>query len=98
MVTGGAAFISSAFIRRALSIGYSVINIDALTYAGNLDNLASVEEHPHFSFEHLGISDRQAVDHLFLAHSAYRVVHFTAEPLVDSSCLTSALMGQIWVN
>lgn len=85
MVTGGAGFIGSAFVRQALSLGHSVVNIDALTYAGNLDNLASVEDHPHYSFEHLDINDRPAVDRLFSAHSPCRVVHFAAESHVDSS-------------
>ena len=67
MVTGGAGFIGSTFIRQALALGHSVINIDALTYAGNLDNLAAVAEHPQYSFEHLDINDRKALDPLFSA-------------------------------
>ena len=62
MVTGGAGFIGSTFIRQALALGHSVINIDALTYAGNLDNLAAVAEHPQYSFEHLDINDRKGLD------------------------------------
>lgn len=85
MVTGGAGFIGSAFIRQALALGHSVINIDALTYAGNLDNLASVAEHPQYRFEHLDINDRQALDPLFKAHRPDRVVHFAAESHVDRS-------------
>ena len=98
MVTGGAGFIGSAFIRQALALGHSVINIDALTYAGNLDNLASVAEHPQYSFEHLDINDRQALDPLFSAHRPDRVVHFAAESHVDRSIAGPGAFIQTNIN
>lgn len=55
LVTGGAGFIGSAIVRLAISRGYSVVNVDALTYAACLDNVSSVADHPDYTFEHLNI-------------------------------------------
>ena len=98
MVTGGAGFIGSAFIRQALSSGHSIINIDALTYAGNLENLALVAEHPLYSFEHLDINDRPALDRLLSAHSPDRVIHFAAESHVDRSIAGPGAFIQTNIN
>ena len=85
MVTGGAGFIGSAVVRRALGCGHSVINVDALTYAGNLANLASVESHPAYDFEQADIADRAAMDRILNHYRPSVVVHLAAESHVDRS-------------
>ncbi len=62
LVTGGAGFIGSAVVRLAMRAGTSVVNLDALTYAACLDNVASVAESPHYAFEQADIRDRAALD------------------------------------
>ena len=62
LVTGGAGFIGSAVVRQAIVAGHQVVNLDALTYAACLDNLASVADHPGYAFEHADIRDRAALD------------------------------------
>lgn len=85
LVTGGAGFIGSNFIRHILGFnsGYSVINYDKLTYAGNLANLASVAENPNYRFVRGDICDLDAVESAMSGCSA--VVHFAAESHVDRS-------------
>ncbi|KIN76145.1 dTDP-glucose 4,6-dehydratase [Sulfitobacter mediterraneus] len=85
LVTGGAGFIGSAVIRLAISRGHEVINLDALTYAGCLENLASVADDPLYSFEHVDIRDRAALDRVFAAHKPQCVMHLAAESHVDRS-------------
>lgn len=85
LVTGGAGFIGSAVIRRAIELGYSVINVDLLTYAGNLENLASVSEHPGYSFEQADIADRAAMDRILKSYEPSVIVHLAAESHVDRS-------------
>jgi dTDP-glucose 4,6-dehydratase len=85
LVTGGAGFIGSAVVRRAIAEGYAVINLDALTYAANLDNVASVAEHPAYAFEQADIRDRGALDRIFAAHRPDAVMHLAAESHVDRS-------------
>ncbi|MCK0140349.1 dTDP-glucose 4,6-dehydratase [Aliiroseovarius sp. F47248L] len=85
LVTGGAGFIGSAVVRRAVSQGYEVINLDALTYAACLDNVASVAESPLYHFEHVDIRDRAAVDKVFETHQPDAVMHLAAESHVDRS-------------
>ena len=62
LVTGGAGFIGSAVVRLAVARGHEVVNLDALTYAGCLESLASVADDPLYSFEHADIRDPQGVD------------------------------------
>jgi dTDP-glucose 4,6-dehydratase len=62
MVTGGAGFIGSAVVRLAVSRGHQVVNVDALTYAACLDNVASVADSPDYAFEQADIRDRAAMD------------------------------------
>ncbi len=57
IVTGGAGFIGSAVVRRALADGHHVLNIDSLTYAANLENLKTVAQHADYKFEHANICD-----------------------------------------
>jgi dTDP-glucose 4,6-dehydratase len=85
LVTGGAGFIGSNFIRRVLGRhpGARIVNLDKLTYAGNLENLRDVEADPRYEFVHGDIRDRDLVTRLFLRVQG--VVHFAAETHVDRS-------------
>lgn len=85
LVTGGAGFIGSNFIRHILSSypDYRVINFDKLTYAGNLDNLRGVDENPNYSFVRGDICDRASLDDAI--EGADAVIHFAAESHVDRS-------------
>ncbi len=85
LVTGGAGFIGSAVVRAAVARGYAVVNLDALTYAACLENVASVAEHPAYAFEHADIRDRVALDRIFAAHRPDAVMHLAAESHVDRS-------------
>ena len=85
LVTGGAGFIGSAVVRRAIAQGYRVVNLDALTYAACLDNVASVADHPGYSFVRADIRDRAALDAAFAEHAPDAVMHLAAESHVDRS-------------
>jgi dTDP-glucose 4,6-dehydratase len=85
LVTGGAGFIGSAVVRKAIARGYDVVNLDALTYAACLDNVASVATSPRYVFEHADIRDRAALDRIFAAHRPEAVMHLAAESHVDRS-------------
>ncbi|MEL6643274.1 MAG: dTDP-glucose 4,6-dehydratase [Pseudomonadota bacterium] len=85
LVTGGAGFIGSAVVRLAISRGHSVVNLDALTYAACLDNVASVADSPNYAFEQADICDREALDRVFAAHQPHAVMHLAAESHVDRS-------------
>lgn len=86
LVTGGAGFIGGNFvIRQVLRGDTEVINLDALTYAGNLDTLDSIEDHPNHSFVLGSIGDTALVDYLLLRHEPTAIVNFAAESHVDRS-------------
>lgn len=86
LVTGGAGFIGSAFIRLAIeTTGFEIVNLDKLTYAGNLENLASVAANPRYQFIKDDIADREAVDEILEAAAPDAIVHFAAESHVDRS-------------
>lgn len=85
MVTGGAGFIGSAVVRLAMQRGHSVINVDALTYAACLDNVAEVAGMPGYTFAKADICDRAAMDALMHEHSPDAVMHLAAESHVDRS-------------
>jgi dTDP-glucose 4,6-dehydratase len=85
LVTGGAGFIGSNFVLQALVRGVKVVNLDALTYAGNLENLSSVMEDPKHVFVHGSILDGELVSKLLETHNPDAVVHFAAESHVDRS-------------
>lgn len=85
LVTGGAGFIGSAVIRRAIGDGHSVVNLDALTYAACLDNVASVAASDRYAFERADIRDRAALDEIFGRHQPDAVMHLAAESHVDRS-------------
>ncbi|AXC50479.1 dTDP-glucose 4,6-dehydratase [Paracoccus suum] len=85
LVTGGAGFIGSAVARLAIARGHCVVNLDALTYAANLENVASVAGSPLYAFEHANILDRPALSRIFAAHRPDAVMHLAAESHVDRS-------------
>ena len=85
LVTGGAGFIGSAVVRQAIRDGHSVVNLDALTYAACLDNVASVADSPDYTFEQADIRDRAALDRIFAQHTPDVVMHLAAESHVDRS-------------
>lgn len=87
LVTGGAGFIGSNSVLQAVEKGYRVTNLDALTYAGNLENLVSLNDHPNHSFVEGSITDSALVERLLEEHHPDAVVHFAAESHVDRSIL-----------
>jgi len=95
VVTGGAGFIGSNFVRRALTdaypglVGADVVVLDALTYSGNLANLAPVEDSERYTFVHGDIRDAALLARVFAGADA--VVHFAAESHVDRSVLDSGI-------
>ena len=90
LVTGGAGFIGSCFVRAELARGTRVVTLDALTYAGNLDNLAEVAAHPAHRFVKGDIRDAALVSELLTAHAPDAVIHCAAESHVDRSILDAA--------
>ncbi|MGV6852497.1 MAG: dTDP-glucose 4,6-dehydratase [bacterium] len=85
IVTGGAGFIGGNFVHRQVGRGIKVINLDALTYAGNLDTLESVSDPDLHDFVHGNIGDRVLVDRLFEQYKPDAIVNFAAESHVDRS-------------
>lgn len=85
LVTGGAGFIGSAVVRSAVRRGHQVINLDALTYAANLANVAGVSSNGLYCFEQADIRDRDALERVFRAHCPDAVMHLAAESHVDRS-------------
>ncbi|MEP3656139.1 MAG: dTDP-glucose 4,6-dehydratase [Litorimonas sp.] len=85
IVTGGAGFIGSAVIRQAVREGIEVVNVDCLTYAANLENVASVQDSPNYSFENIDICDADAVKTLINKHAPDAIMHLAAESHVDRS-------------
>ena len=85
LVTGGAGFIGSAVVRLAIARGHSIVNVDALTYAACLENVASVSKSSKYSFEHTDIRDRNSLDTIFEKHQPDAVMHLAAESHVDRS-------------
>ncbi|NAZ36167.1 dTDP-glucose 4,6-dehydratase [Rubellimicrobium sp. CFH 75288] len=85
LVTGGAGFIGSAVVRRAVRAGHRVVNLDALTYAANPENVAEVADSPLYAFEQADIRDRDALERVFREHRPEGVMHLAAESHVDRS-------------
>ena len=85
VVTGGAGFIGSAVVRQAVRDGHCVVNVDALTYAACLGNVAAVSNAPGYVFELADIRDRAALDAIFARHQPDAVMHLAAESHVDRS-------------
>src|SRR5215203_3669871 len=90
LVTGGAGFIGSAFVRHVLAHQpeMQVVTLDALTYAGNLENLSAVRDNPRHTFVRGDIRDGDAVNEVFASGRFDAVVHFAAESHVDRSILS----------
>lgn len=85
LVTGGAGFIGSAVVRQAIKRGFEVVNVDALTYAACLENVAEVAHYPGYSFEHVDIRNRTELRRVFATHQPDAVMHLAAESHVDRS-------------
>ncbi len=85
LVTGGAGFIGSAVVRRAIAQGHEVVNLDALTYAACLDNVASVAGDPGYHFVKADIRDRAALNAVLARHRPEAIMHLAAESHVDRS-------------
>ncbi len=85
LVTGGAGFIGSAVVRQAVRDGHEVVNLDALTYAANLANVAQVSNAPGYAFEHADIRDRARIDDILSRHRPDAILHLAAESHVDRS-------------
>jgi dTDP-glucose 4,6-dehydratase len=91
LVTGGAGFIGSNFIRYILSeTGWTITNLDKLTYAGNLENLAGVQDDPRYSFVRGDIAEAPFIDSLFTEKKFDTVVNFAAESHVDRSIMDAS--------
>jgi dTDP-glucose 4,6-dehydratase len=89
LITGGAGFIGSHVVRLFVNKypGYKIVNLDALTYAGNLENLADVETAPNYIFERGDITDEAALDSLFDRYEFDGIIHLAAESHVDRSII-----------
>jgi len=96
LVTGGAGFIGSNFVHYMLNKypGYSIVNFDILTYAGNLENLTSIEKHPNYTFVKGDICSKEQVSEVLRSYSIDTVVHFAAESHVDRSISGPAVFVQ----
>jgi dTDP-glucose 4,6-dehydratase len=79
LITGGAGFIGSAVVRRAVADGHEVVNLDALTYSASLSNVAGVAESRLYAFEHADICDAERVQGIFAKHRPDAVMHLAAE-------------------
>ena len=85
LITGGAGFIGSAVVRKAISLGYEVINVDCLTYAACLENLESVSKNKKYFFEKEDICNRKSLKKIFEKYEPDAVMHLAAESHVDRS-------------
>ncbi|MBI5461654.1 MAG: dTDP-glucose 4,6-dehydratase, partial [Gammaproteobacteria bacterium] len=100
LVTGGAGFIGSNFVRYWLQQypDDRLVNLDALTYAGNLENLTDIQDRPNYRFVHGDIGDRALVERLFREEAIDTVVNFAAESHVDRSILGPDAFIQTNIN
>ena len=86
LITGGAGFIGSAIVRQFINeTDVTVVNVDALTYAGNRESLAPISENPRYHFEHADICDKVAMERIFREYQPDAVMHLAAESHVDRS-------------
>ena len=98
LITGGAGFIGSHVVRLFVRKypDYKIVNLDALTYAGNLENLKDIEEKPNYFFEKANILELAALQNIFSKHNITDVIHLAAESHVDRSILSP--MDFIYTN
>lgn len=98
LITGGAGFIGSHVVRLFVNSypEYNIINLDALTYAGNLENLEDIEDKPNYFFEKANILDTDALNEIFSKHNITDIIHLAAESHVDRSILSP--MDFIYTN
>ena len=98
LITGGAGFIGSHVVRLFVTKypDYKIVNLDALTYAGNLENLKDIEEKPNYFFEKANILELEALQDIFSKHNITDVIHLAAESHVDRSILSP--MDFIYTN
>jgi dTDP-glucose 4,6-dehydratase len=100
LITGGCGFIGSNFILYLLEKypDYYIINLDLLTYAGDVDNLKEIEQHPRYKFIKGNICDRELVEEIFKHHDIRGVIHFAAESHVDNSIKNPGVFIETNVN
>lgn len=94
LVTGGAGFIGSNFLNYILNKrdDVNIVNLDKLTYAGNLENLSSIENKKNYTFVKGDITNRELLDYIFTEYSIKHVINFAAESHVDRSILGSEVL------
>ena len=90
IITGGAGFIGSHVVRLFVTKypDYKIINLDALTYAGNLENLRDIENAPNYFFEKANILDTEELERIFSVYKPDGIIHLAAESHVDRSILS----------
>lgn len=90
IITGGAGFIGSHVVRRFVNAysAYRIVNLDALTYAGNLENLRDIEHEPNYCFERVNLLDTVELERVFQQYAPDGVIHLAAESHVDRSILS----------
>ena len=100
LITGGAGFIGSNFIPYFLDKyrNYNIINLDLLTYAGNLENLKECEENPRYKFIKGDICNRELVEFIFTEYNIQGIIHFAAESHVDNSIKNPSVFIETNVN
>jgi dTDP-glucose 4,6-dehydratase len=90
IITGGAGFIGSHVVRLFVNKypEYRIVNLDALTYAGNLENLRDIEDNPNYIFEKVNLLDAAELDRVFDQYNPEGVIHLAAESHVDRSIVS----------
>lgn len=90
LITGGAGFIGSHVVRLFVTKypDYKIVNLDALTYAGNLENLKDIDQSPNYTFEKVNILEADQLDEVFKKHNITDVIHLAAESHVDRSIVS----------
>jgi dTDP-glucose 4,6-dehydratase len=97
-VTGGCGFIGSCFVKKQIAKGNIVLNIDKLTYAGNLDSVESVASNPNYRFTKADINETALIQNLLNYHKIDWVVNFAAESHFDNSISGTGIFVQTNIN